>query len=231
MSNACESIEPASHTPETWKEVLLGEREKPYFVQLMNWVESERKLGKRIYPAKEEVFNALTLTPFERVQVVIVGQDPYHGPNQAHGLSFSVKPGVPAPPSLQNIYKELRNDLKIEIPNHGSLENWARQGVLLLNAVLTVEEGQPQSHANRGWETFTDRVIKELNDRKEGIIFLLWGSYAQKKGAVIDRTRQHVLEAPHPSPLSASRGFLGCQHFSATNKILALTGRPTINWA
>jgi len=215
----------------TWKEVLNGEKEEPYFKELIAFVEHERAAGKIIYPRQADVFNALSYTPFAEVKVVIVGQDPYHGPGQAHGLCFSVKPGVPFPPSLMNIFKELCADLKIPLPKHGCLEKWARQGVLLLNAVLTVQEGQPGSHANRGWERFTDRVIKELNERKEGLVFLLWGAYAQKKCSFIDCRRHTVLEAPHPSPLSAERGFFGCRHFSRTNQALRAQGLKEIDWA
>jgi uracil-DNA glycosylase len=214
----------------SWKEVLAGEKESPYFKELMNFVESERRLGKTIYPKNSEIFNALSLTPFEKVRVVIVGQDPYPGPNQAHGLCFSVKVGVPPPPSLQNIFKEIHQSLKIPPPRHGYLEKWALQGVLLLNAVLTVEAGRPQSHGGKGWERFTDRVIKELNDRKEGLIFLLWGSHAQKKCAGINLAKHTVLKAVHPSPLSAHRGFIGCGHFSKTNQILTERGLEPVDW-
>ncbi len=214
----------------TWKEVLAGEREQPYFVELLRFVETERNSGKIIYPKNSEVFNALTFTPFDQVKVVILGQDPYHGPQQAHGLCFSVKPPTPPPPSLVNIFLELQGDLGINRPKHGCLEAWARQGVLLLNAVLTVEEGKAGSHANRGWERFTDRVIRELNDRREHIVFLLWGAYAQKKAGFVDRQKHLVLEAPHPSPLSAHRGFLGCRHFSKANEYLRRHGIPAISW-
>ena len=214
----------------TWKEALKGEREQPYFKQLLDFVEGERKSGKVIYPRNSDVFNAMGFTPFARVTVVILGQDPYHGPNQAHGLCFSVKPPTVPPPSLVNIFKEIRDDLEITRPPHGCLEAWARQGVLLLNAVLTVEEGKPGSHANRGWERFTDRVIRELNDRRENLVFLLWGSYAQKKAGFVDRRRHLVLEAPHPSPLSASRGFFGCRHFSKANSYLQEHGVAQIDW-
>lgn len=213
-----------------WKDVLAGEREAPYFNELTEFIARERGNGKQIYPKNAEVFAALSLTPFNRVKVVILGQDPYHGPGQAHGLCFSVRPGVPLPPSLQNIFKELRSDLGCSIPTSGSLEHWALQGVLLLNTTLTVQEGQPLSHANLGWERFTDRVIKELNERRDGIVFMLWGSHAQKKGAAIDTTRHLVLKAPHPSPLSAHRGFLGCRHFSKANEFLSAHGGTPINW-
>ena len=170
------------------------------------------------------------MTPFSLVSVVIIGQDPYHGPNQAHGLSFSVKPGIPFPPSLLNIFKEINSDLQIPFPKHGCLASWATQGVLLLNTVLTVEAGKAHSHANIGWEIFTDKIIAELNSRKSGLIFLLWGSHAQKKGEAIDHKKHFVLTAPHPSPLSASRGFFGCRHFSKTNQLLRQQGKPEICW-
>lgn len=215
----------------TWKTVLRGEREKEYFCSIMAFLESEYARGKTIYPPKRDIFNALNYTPFEAVKVVIIGQDPYHGPNQAHGLCFSVKPGVPAPPSLVNIFQEIQQDLGIPKPTHGCLEKWAERGVLLLNTVLTVEAGKPQSHANIGWEKFTDRVIVELNARKEGLVFLLWGAHAQKKGQAIDRCRHVVLTAPHPSPLSAHRGFLGCRHFSKANAVLQQQHQHTIDWS
>jgi len=214
----------------TWREVLRSEKEKPYFKELLQFIEEERRSGRAIYPKNSEVFNALTFTPFEEVEVVILGQDPYHGPGQAHGLCFSVKPPVPPPPSLLNIFLELRNDIGMSKPSHGSLESWARQGVLLLNAVLTVEANKAGSHANRGWERFTDRIIQELNERRSGLVFLLWGSYAQKKASFLDRSRHLVLEAPHPSPLSAHRGFLGCRHFSKANDYLVSRGKKPIDW-
>jgi uracil-DNA glycosylase len=220
----------SDHTPLTWKDLLAEEKEQSYFKEVMAFVESERRAGKTIYPANNEIFHALAATPFDQVKVVILGQDPYHGPNQAHGLCFSVKPGVPFPPSLQNIFKELASDLSIPTPNHGHLESWAKQGVLLLNAVLTVEEGQAGSHANKGWERFTDKIIREINDKKSGVVFLLWGSYAQKKGEFINSERHHVLKSVHPSPLSAHRGFLGCRHFSKTNTILKIQGKQPVNW-
>jgi len=215
----------------TWESVLKGEKAQPYFQAALNFVKDERAKGKIIYPPAADVFNAFKFTPFEQVKVVIIGQDPYHGPHQAHGLSFSVLPGIPKPPSLQNIFKELNGDLAIPIPNHGCLEKWAKQGVLLLNASLTVEAGKPQSHANIGWEKFTDKVIKILNDEKEGLIFLLWGSPAQRKGAIINPARHHILKAPHPSPLSANRGFFGCNHFSKTNSLLRKMGKKEIDWS
>jgi uracil-DNA glycosylase len=215
----------------TWKEVLQGEREKPYFVKIMSFIEQERAAGKVIYPKNGEIFNSLQSTPFEGVKVVIIGQDPYHGSGQAHGLCFSVRRGVPAPPSLVNIFREISDDLGLPIPSHGCLESWARQGILLLNACLTVEAGKPQSHSQIGWNIFTDRVIQELNQRKEGLVFLLWGSPAQKKGSIIDTQRHHVLKTVHPSPLSAHRGFFGCRHFSRTNEILRSQGLKEIDWS
>jgi uracil-DNA glycosylase len=192
----------------------------------------ERKAaGARIHPPGPQIFAAFDATPFDAVKVVILGQDPYHGPGQAHGLSFSVPPGVPVPPSLQNMYKELRRDLGIAPPDHGWLMPLARQGVLLLNAVLTVEEGRAGSHQGRGWEGFTDHVVDVLNRDREGLVFMLWGSYAQAKGKVIDAQRHRVLRTTHPSPLSAHRGFLGCGHFSATNQYLARRGVAPIDWA
>lgn len=214
----------------TWKEVLAAERSSDYFTELLKFVENERRQGKTIYPPNKDIFNALAWTELAAVKVVILGQDPYHGPNQAHGLCFSVKPPTPPPPSLQNIFKELNSDLGVTIPNHGCLENWARAGVLLLNTVLTVEQGQPQSHVGRGWERFTDSVIKALNDYRSGLVFLLWGAPAQKKASMIDTARHTVLTAPHPSPLSAHRGFLGCRHFSKANQILESQGIAPIDW-
>ncbi|MGL4827737.1 MAG: uracil-DNA glycosylase [Vibrio sp.] len=215
----------------TWHDVIGNEKQQDYFQQTMQFVESQRQAGKVIYPPAKDVFNAFRFTEFGDVNVVILGQDPYHGPNQAHGLCFSVLPGVKTPPSLVNIYKELAQDIPgFQIPQHGYLQSWAQQGVLLLNTVLTVEQGMAHSHANTGWETFTDRVIDALNQHRNGLVFLLWGSHAQKKGRMIDRQRHHVLMAPHPSPLSAHRGFLGCQHFSQTNQLLKEQGVAPIDW-
>ncbi|MGL4350081.1 MAG: uracil-DNA glycosylase, partial [Plesiomonas shigelloides] len=189
-----------------WSDVIGAEKQQPYFLDTMAYVAAERAAGKEIYPPEHDVFNAFRYTPFEQVKVVILGQDPYHGPNQAHGLCFSVLPGVPVPPSLVNMYKELAQDIAgFQIPQHGYLKSWADQGVLLLNTVLTVERGQAHSHAKLGWETFTDRVIAAVNEHRQGVVFLLWGAHAQKKGRIIDRQRHHVLTAPHPSPLSAHR--------------------------
>ncbi|WP_428943805.1 uracil-DNA glycosylase [Pantoea sp. FN060301] len=215
----------------TWHDVLAEEKKKPYFVETLSLVANERAAGKVVYPPQKDVFNAFRLTELGEVKVVILGQDPYHGPHQAHGLSFSVLPGVAVPPSLANIYKELATDIPgFERPAHGFLESWARQGVLLLNTVLTVEAGQAHSHARFGWETFTDNVIAAINAHREGVVFLLWGSHAQKKGSIIDPQRHHILKAPHPSPLSAHRGFLGCGHFSRTNALLEEQGEKPIDW-
>ncbi|MGL5345030.1 MAG: uracil-DNA glycosylase [Plesiomonas sp.] len=216
---------------QTWSSVIGAEKQQPYFMDIMQRVSAERAAGKEIYPPEKDVFSAFRYTPFDQVKVVILGQDPYHGPNQAHGLCFSVQPGIATPPSLLNMYKELKTDIPgFEIPNHGCLSSWTTQGVLLLNTVLTVERSKAHSHAKFGWETFTDAVISAINTHREGVIFLLWGAHAQKKGQMIDRQRHHVLTAPHPSPLSAHRGFLGCKHFSQTNQILQQKGLAPINW-
>lgn len=214
-----------------WQEVLGPVKRADFFQQLMARIDAERAAGKAIYPPASEVFNAFTLTPLDNVKVVILGQDPYHGPGQAHGLCFSVQSGVKTPPSLVNIYKELAQDIEgFHIPEHGNLTAWAEQGVLLLNTVLTVEQGKAHSHAKWGWETFTDAVIKSVNDTQHGVVFLLWGSHAQKKGQNIDTQKHYVLNAPHPSPLSAHRGFLGCRHFSKTNTLLSQQGKTPVNW-
>ncbi|WP_145599724.1 uracil-DNA glycosylase [Yersinia frederiksenii] len=215
----------------SWHDVIGQEKEQPYFQDTLAYVAAQRSAGKTIYPAQKDVFNAFRLTELDQVKVVILGQDPYHGPNQAHGLSFSVLPGVPAPPSLVNMYKELATDIPdFQRPNHGYLQSWAEQGVLLLNTVLTVEAGNAHSHANLGWETFTDKVIAALNEHRDGVIFMLWGAHAQKKGRIIDAQRHFILKAPHPSPLSAHRGFLGCKHFSQANHLLQQQGLPPIDW-
>lgn len=214
----------------TWQTLLAAEKQQPYFQEILQFLSTERAAGKTIYPPAKDVFNALKFTPFEQVRVVILGQDPYHGPGQAHGLCFSVLPGVIPPPSLKNIFRELHDDVGIPIPKNGCLEKWARQGVLLLNTVLTVEAGKPQSHAHIGWETFTDKIIRVLNTEKEGVIFLLWGSPAQRKGQLIDARRHHILKTVHPSPLSAHRGFFGCKHFSKTNQLLRQMNKPEVNW-
>jgi uracil-DNA glycosylase len=215
----------------TWADILGQEKQQPYFQQMMQFVESQRAAGKTIYPPREDVFNAFNLTELDKVNVVILGQDPYHGPNQAHGLCFSVLPSVKIPPSLVNMYKELATDISgFTVPQHGFLESWAEQGVLLLNTVLTVEQAQAHSHAKIGWERFTDTVIQQLSEHCNGLVFLLWGSHAQKKGQVIDKQKHYVLSAPHPSPLSAYRGFFGCKHFSQANNILEQQGKSLINW-
>lgn len=215
----------------TWQSALGNEKQKEYFVELLERVKQAREAGSVIYPPQPDVFNALKYTPLDKVNVVILGQDPYHGPNQAHGLCFSVQAGVKTPPSLKNMYKELLTDINGFVePNHGTLTSWAEQGVLLLNTVLTVEQGKAHSHAKWGWETFTDKVIDVVNANCENVVFLLWGSHAQKKGKHIDREKHKVLHAPHPSPLSAHRGFLGCKHFSQTNEYLVEKGKTPINW-
>lgn len=215
----------------TWNSILSAEKEKTYYQSMNAKIEAERALGKIIFPKEKDIFTAFDLTAFDDVKVVILGQDPYHGAGQAHGLSFSVLPGVKIPPSLRNMYKELAEDIDgFVIPEHGYLESWAKQGVLLLNTVLTVEEGKAHSHAKLGWETFTDSIIEQLNKNKENVIFLLWGAHAQKKGANIDGIRHSVLKAPHPSPLSAHRGFFGCKHFSQVNELLKSKNLSEINW-
>ena len=218
-----------------WLEPLRSEFDSPYMQALKSFLTAEKEAGKRIFPKGGEWFRALDLTPPDAVRVVILGQDPYHGEGQAHGLCFSVRPGVQPPPSLVNIYKELQSDLGIPRPRHGFLEHWARQGVLLLNSVLTVEMGRAASHRERGWERFTDAVIRQVNARPDPIVFLLWGSYAQKKAAFVDSVenggRHLVLKAAHPSPLSAHNGFLGCRHFSKANAFLEAQGLPPIDWA
>ncbi|QEY25944.1 uracil-DNA glycosylase [Neisseria zalophi] len=215
----------------TWHEAIGSEKEQPYFQHILKSVRAERETGQIIYPPAADVFNAFKATEFDQVKVVILGQDPYHGAGQAHGLAFSVRPDIVIPRSLVNIYKELADDIAgFQIPHHGYLQSWADQGVLLLNTVLTVRAGQAHSHAALGWEQFTDRVIAQLNNHREHIVFLLWGSHAQKKGAFIDRNRHLVLAAPHPSPLSAHRGFFGCKHFSRTNQYLQEHGIMPINW-
>lgn len=214
----------------SWLTQIGSEFEQPYMQQLKRFLSAEKAAGKVIYPPGELWFNAFNSTSFDRVKVVILGQDPYHGPGQAHGLCFSVLPGVPFPPSLLNIFKEIQNDLGLPIPRSGCLQHWAGQGVLLLNATLTVERGRAGSHQGKGWEQFTDRAVQRLNEVREGLVFLLWGSYAQRKGQLIDTRRHLVLKAPHPSPLSAHRGFFGCGHFSATNRYLESRGETPIRW-
>ena len=212
-----------------WDEILVDEWEKPYYKRLRQFLKSEYTT-QTIYPNMNDIFNALKYTSFADTKVVIIGQDPYHGPGQAHGLCFSVKKGVPAPPSLKNIFKELNSDVGKEIPSHGELVDWARQGVLLLNNVLTVCEGCPTSHKGMGWEQFTDRVISELDKKQTPVVFLLWGAHAQKKAEIIKNPIHKKLMSVHPSPLSASRGFFGCRHFSKTNEILKQNGLNEIVW-
>ncbi len=214
----------------SWLSQLSNELKKDYMQSLIAFIDAERKSGKTIYPAENQVFAALNMTALETVKVVILGQDPYHGPNQAHGLSFSVPQGEKVPPSLRNIYKELSGDLGLRVPTHGFLKSWADQGVLLLNSVLTVRQAEAGSHQGKGWETFTDAIIDSVNREQSGVVFMLWGAYAQKKGSVIDTDRHLILKASHPSPLSAHRGFLGCQHFSRANTYLKALDRTPINW-
>lgn len=225
----------------SWKQALTGEFDADYMVALRQFLVAEKRARREVYPAGTDIFRALDSTPLDRVKVVIIGQDPYHGPGQAHGLCFSVPPGIPAPPSLVNIFQEINEDMADDdVPGGGydraippgkaCLTSWAEQGVLLLNAVLTVTKGRAGSHQGKGWETFTDRVVELVNREREHVVFLLWGSYAQKKGAIVDRTRHCVLTAPHPSPLSAHRGFFGCRHFSAANQYLVEHGVLPINW-
>jgi len=213
----------------SWKEHLKDEFAKPYFKALTEFVREEYQT-KTVYPPPKRIFAALDEVPFDKVRVVILGQDPYHGPGQANGLSFSVADGVPFPPSLRNIFKEIHDDLGLPMPTTGNLDHWAAQGVLLLNATLTVVAGNAGSHQGKGWEEFTDAVIKKLNDEREGLVFLLWGAYAQKKGAIIDRTKHYVLASAHPSPLSAHNGFFGNHHFSLTNAYLIGKGQKPIDW-
>ena len=214
----------------SWQAALQGEFEADYMQSLKAFLSAEKRAGKQIYPAGSRIFNALDSTPLNQVRVVILGQDPYHNPEQAHGLCFSVLPGVAPPPSLQNIFKELQRDLGCVAPGHGNLQYWADQGVLLLNSVLTVERNKPASHQKKGWERFTDSVINVINAREQGVVFMLWGSYAHKKGQFINRQKHLVLESVHPSPLSAHRGFLGCGHFSKANGWLVAQGQAPIDW-
>jgi uracil-DNA glycosylase len=215
---------------ESWKLRLQPEFHQPYMDQLRTFLQQRKQAGATVYPPGRQIFNAFNSTPFEAVRVVILGQDPYHGPRQAHGLCFSVLPGIPPPPSLVNVFKELHSDLGLPVPEHGYLQSWASQGVLLLNAVLTVERGQAGAHQGKGWELFTDQVVRLLNAEREGLVFMLWGGYALKKGAVVDRKRHLVLSAPHPSPLSAYRGFFGCRHFSRANQYLQEQGLAPVDW-
>ena len=214
----------------SWKNRIGMEFEQDYMQKLRQFLISEKQAGKVIYPEGKDIFNSMNLLSYEDVKVVIIGQDPYHGPGQAHGLCFSVKPGVKSPPSLQNIFKEINQDLGIPISRHGYLKSWAEQGVLLLNSVLTVEKNRAGSHQGKGWEHFTDAIIKSLNNEHTGLVFFLWGSYAQKKGRIIDKERHLVLQSVHPSPLSAHRGFFGNHHFSKANDYLERQGKTTIDW-
>jgi len=213
-----------------WRTLLQEEFDKPYMLSLLNFLAGQRDKGNIVYPSQANIFAALNNTPLDKVRVVILGQDPYHGANQAHGLSFSVPTGVPIPPSLKNIFKELQTDLNCEIPQSGNLTSWAKQGVLLLNSVLTVEHSKAASHQGKGWEEFTDQIIKILSQERQHLVFMLWGAYAQKKGRVIDQTKHLVLQGPHPSPLSAYRGFFGCKHFSQTNQYIQDNNMSGIDW-
>jgi uracil-DNA glycosylase len=217
---------------DTWKVVLKDEFEKPYFKEIVSFLTTEKAAGKTIYPPGSQIFNAFNQTTFDNLKVVILGQDPYHGAGQAHGLSFSVCAGVKPPPSLVNIFKELKQDIGIQMPaNFGDLTHWAQQGVLLLNGALTVRAGEPFSHAKFGWAQFTNAVIETISYQKENIIFILWGKFAQDKKPLIDEGKHFILQAPHPSPLSAHKGFLGCKHFSTTNQILVKIGKQPIDWS
>lgn len=215
----------------SWKAELKEEFKKSYFLQIATFLRTEKALNKIIYPPGTLIFNAFNQTPFNKLKVVIIGQDPYHGAGQAHGLSFSVQNGIKPPPSLVNIYKEIQRDIGIAMPKeYGNLTNWAQQGVLLLNAALTVRNGEPFSHAKFGWADFTDSVIQKISDKKKGVVFLLWGKFAQDKQVLIDETKHHVLKAAHPSPFSADKGFFGCKHFSKTNEFLVKEGHQPIDW-
>lgn len=214
----------------SWEKQLAPEFDKPYFAGIVNYLKEQKAAGKEIYPAGPFIFNAFRLTPFDKVKAVLIGQDPYHGKGQAHGLSFSVLPGVKPPPSLMNMYKELKDDLGIDIPAHGNLESWARQGLLMLNTSLTVEAATPMSHSKIGWEQFTDAVIRTISEKKEGVVFILWGRFAQQKEALIDKSKHFVLKAAHPSPFSAYNGFFGSKPYSRTNELLAQQGKEPIDW-
>ena len=214
---------------ESWKSALADEFGKPYFASLVRFLHEEKAAGKKIFPPGSQIFRAFDLTPVDKVKVVILGQEPYHGPGQVHGLSFSVPDNMPAPPSLKNIFKEIESDLGIRMSGYPNLEKWARQGVLLLNAVLTVRNGEAASHSKIGWEQFTDAVIRYISDNCEGVVFMLWGNFARSKRDLIDRSKHHVLEAAHPSPL-ARGAFFGCRHFSQANNILAARGLQPIDW-
>jgi uracil-DNA glycosylase len=216
---------------ESWKEILKQEFDKPYFQQIPLHLKTEKSQGKTIYPTGNLIFNAFNTTPIDKIKVVIIGQDPYHGPNQAHGLCFSVQTGVPPPPSLINIFKELQDDIGMQIPRHGNLTKWAEQGVFLLNASLTVRAGEPMSHSKIGWATFTDSVIKKISDHNKHVVFLLWGKFAQDKKILIDETKHLILKSAHPSPLSAYAGFFGCKHFSKANAYLISKGIDPVDWS
>jgi len=213
-----------------WKEILKQEFTKDYFLQIVHFLKTEKAAGKTIYPPGQLIFNAFNTTPFDHVKVVILGQDPYHGPGQAHGLSFSVPAGIPPPPSLMNIFKELKTDIGLNMPAHGNLTSWAQQGVLLLNASLTVRANEPMSHSKIGWAEFTDTVISKISSQKKNVVFILWGKFAQEKQALVDETRHALLKAAHPSPFSADKGFFGCRHFSKTNEYLTSNGMDPIDW-
>ena len=215
---------------QSWKKELAAEFGQPYFSEIKQFILSEKNKGKRVYPPGSQIFNAFNLTPFDQVKVVILGQDPYHGPGQAHGLSFSVPQGIPQPPSLVNIFKELKSDLGIDPPKHGNLESWAKQGVLLLNAVLTVNDAEAASHKNAGWEKYTDAVIKTISDRKQHVVFILWGRFAQNKETLIDSHKHFIIKSAHPSPLSAYAGFFGSKPFSKANAYLREHGVEEIDW-
>lgn len=215
---------------QSWLNHLETEFTQPYMAKLKQFLKQEKERGATVFPKGTEIFNAMNTTPFENVKVVIIGQDPYHGPGQAHGLAFSVRKGVPIPPSLVNIYKEIESEYNVAMPHHGDLTGWAQQGVLLLNATLTVRQANAGSHQKQGWEQFTDAIIRAVNDQHEHVVFMLWGSYAQKKGAFIDQKKHLVLKSVHPSPLSAHRGFFGCGHFRKANDYLVQKGRPPIDW-
>lgn len=215
---------------ESWKQHLIEEFEKPYFSQIPQHIKTEKEQGKKIFPPGSLIFNAFNTTPVDKVKIVILGQDPYHGPGQAHGLSFSVPDGIPKPPSLINIFKELQDDLGLPIPDHGNLTKWAEQGVFLLNASLTVRSGEPMSHARIGWAVFTDAVIKKISDVKTHTVFMLWGKFAREKKNLIDTSKHCILESAHPSPLSAHAGFFGCRHFSKANQYLVSSGIDPVDW-
>lgn len=229
MGQETTNVSPNIH--ESWKNALADEFQKPYFHALKSFLQAEKKGGNKIFPPGKYIFNAFDSTPFDKVKVVILGQDPYHGPGQAHGLCFSVQKGVPTPPSLKNIYKELESDVGFTNPGHGYLQKWSDQGVLLLNAILTVRAHQAASHRNKGWENFTDAAIHKLNQEREGLVFILWGGFAKKKASMIDPNKHLILKSVHPSPLSAYNGFFGCKHFSQVNAYLSSRGQEQIDWS